>query len=261
MQIVTLITDYGTRDHYVGVLKGVILRIAPDVRLVDITHEVDPHDVLQGAFILRQIWPWFPAGTIHLAVVDPGVGTDRRVILGQYADQYVVAPDNGLVTLVHRDLPVEAMHVVEDRHYFLPELSATFHGRDLMAPVVGHLANGVKPGDFGPVADRLEMLPVPHCGEVKSDGVHGKVLYVDRFGTLLTNIRREQLAAIADSSRIVDVEVDGTSVGPVRATFGDVPPGEPIAVVGSCGLLEIAVNQGSAAERFGAVEAVRVLGR
>ena len=251
MRIVTLISDYGTRDHYVGALKGVILSVAPDVRLVDVTHEIDPHNVLAGAFVLRQIWPWFP----------PGVGTDRRIILGRYGGQYVVAPDNGLITLVHRDLPAEAMHVVENRQYFLPKLTATFHGRDLLAPVVGHLARGVEPRDFGPVAERLEMLSVSPCGDVTGDGVYGKVLYVDRFGTMVTNIRHDQLATIAGPSSPVDVEVDGASLGPIRSTYSDVPPGAPIALIGSCGLLEIAVNRGSAAERFGAVRSVRVRAR
>ncbi|GAG07261.1 unnamed protein product, partial [marine sediment metagenome] len=243
MSIVTLITDYGTRDYYVGALKGVILGIAPDVHIVDVTHDIEPHNVSHGAFVLRQIWPWYPSGTIHLAIVDPGVGSDRRIILGQYAGRCIIAPDNGLVTLVHRDIPVEAMYVVEDRRYFMPELSTTFHGRDMMAPVAAHLANGVKPRQFGRVTDRLEMLPGMHRAKATGDTVHGGVLYVDRFGTMVTNIGREQLIGTCGRDHVWEVLVNGIPIGPVRSTFSDVALGEPVAVIGSSGLLEIAVNQ------------------
>lgn len=258
MPIITLITDYGMRDYYVGALKGVLLRIAPDTHVVDVTHEVESHNILHAAFVLRQIWPWYPPGTIHLAVVDPGVGSERRIILAQYAGRYVVAPDNGLVTLVHRDEAVEATYAVENRRYFLSEVSATFHGRDIMAPVAAHLANGVKPWEFGPVIDRLELLPVADRAEVTNQGIRGSVLYVDRFGTLVTNIRQEQLMETGGRNPASEVLVNGTPIGPVRSTFCEVAKGEPVALIGSCGLLEVAVNQGRAIERFGPLEAVRV---
>lgn len=258
MAILTLITDYGTCDYYVGAVKGVILGIAPDVRVVDITHDIEPHNVLHGAFILRHIWPWYPPGTIHVVVVDPGVGSDRRIILGQYAGRYAVAPDNGLITLVHRDIPVEAVHVVENRRYFLPEPAATFHGRDIMAPVAAHLARGVKPAEFGEATDRLEVLPVAHRAEATPRGLSGIVLYRDRFGTLVTNVGQDQLAGTQGPQRQWEVLVNGTSIGRVRSTFADVPSGHTVAIIGSTGLLEIAVNQGSAAERFGPPESVRV---
>jgi len=261
LPIVTLITDYGTRDHYVGVLKGVMLGIAPDIRIVDVTHDVEPHNVLHAAFVLRRIWPWYPPGTIHLAVVDPGVGSGRRIILGQYAGQYVIAPDNGLITLVHRDIPAEAMYVVENRRYFTSELSATFHGRDVMAPVASYLACGVKPNEFGRATDRFELLPVAHRAEAATEGLSGGVLYVDRFGTMVTNIRREQLGVPSESGRELQVFVNGVSIGPVRSTFSDVDTGAAVALVGSSGLLEIAVNRGSAADRFGPPESVRVMVR
>ncbi len=258
MAIVTLITDYGTRDYYVGAVKGVILGIAPDVRVVDVTHDIEPHNILHGAFILRHIWPWYPPGTIHVVVVDPGVGSDRRIILGRYAGRYAVAPDNGLITLVHRDIPAEAVHVVENRRYFMPEPAATFHGRDIMAPVAAHLARGVKPVEFGGATDRLEVLPVAHRAEATRRGLSGRVLYRDRFGTLVTNVGQDQLVGPQGSQRQWEVLVNGTSIGQVRSTFADVPSGDAVAVIGSTGLLEIAVNQGSAAERFGPPESVRV---
>ncbi len=258
MPIVTLITDYGMRDYYVGALKGVILRIAPEACVVDVTHEVPPHNVLHAAFVLRQIWPWYPPGTIHLAVVDPGVGSERRIILGQYAGRYVIAPDNGLVTLLHRDQAAEALYVVENRRFFLPDLSTTFHGRDVMAPVAAHLAKGVNPREFGPMTDRLDLLPVADRAEVTGEAVHGSVLYVDRFGTLVTDIRQDQLMGTHRLGRGCEVVVNGHPIGPVRSTFSGVAVGEPVALIGSCGLLEVAVNQGSAVERFGPPDAVRV---
>lgn len=258
MPIVTLITDFGACDYYVGALKGVILGIARDVRIVDVTHEVQRHNVLHGAFVLRQIWPFYPLGTIHLAVVDPGVGSERRILLGQYAGQYVIAPDNGLVTLLHRDFRLEAMYVVENRRYFASELSATFQARDIMAPVAAHLANGIRPREFGGVTNRIEMVPVSHCAEATQGTLRGRVLYVDRFGTLVTNVREEQLLGRHQSERTWQVTVNGTPIGPIRSTFAEVALGEPVALIGSCGLLEIALNQGNAAERFGPPDAVSV---
>ncbi len=251
MQIITLTTDYGTRDQYVGALKGVILSRAPTAHVVDITHDIEPHNVLHGAFVLRHVLPWYPEGTIHVVVVDPGVGSDRRILLGQYGGHFVIAPDNGLLTLVHRELPAEAVYVVENRQYFLPQVSNTFHGRDIMASVAGHLAVGVKPWKFGRLTDRLEILPIAHRAEVKGDVLYARVLHVDRFGTFVTNIAQEQLSAGQFSRRGPDILVNSESIGPVRAAFGDVAVGEPLALIGSSGMVEIAVNRGSAERRFG----------
>ncbi len=249
-RIITLITDYGWRDHYVGVLHGVILRIAPDVRIVDVTHAVEPHDITHGAFVLRQVLPWYPAGTIHMAVVDPGVGTDRRILVAQYGGQFIVTPDNGLLTFVHRDLPAEEMVSVENRHFFLSKISSTFHGRDMIAPVASHLANGVRPREFGRVTDRLEILPISWEAERTSSGLCGQVIYVDRFGTLVSNVQVKQLESIQEERGNVSVFVNGENIGSIKSTFSDVPIGKPVAFVGGSGNLEIAVNQGRAVDRF-----------
>lgn len=258
MPIITLTTDYGTHDYYTGALKGVILDIAPDVRIVDITHNIEPHDVLRAAYIVRQTWPWYRAGTVHLAVVDPGVGSDRRIILGKYAGRYLVAPDNGLVTFVHHDMPAEALHAVENSDFFLPVQSATFHGRDIMAPVAAHLAMGKDPGEFGPAIDDPVLLPGEPEAVAAATEVRGRVLYVDRFGTLVTNIRPEHLAKLSPPKGSPEVWVNGTAIGPVRLTFGDVAVGEPVALIGGAGLLEVAINKGRAVEQFGPPENVRV---
>jgi len=258
MAIIALTTDFGTCDHYVGTMKGVILGVAPSATIVDITNEVEPHNITQAAFVLRQVWPHFPPGTIHVVVVDPGVGTSRRILLGSYAGRFVIAPDNGLITFVHRDFRPEAMYVVENRRYFGAEVSTTFHGRDILAPVAAHLANGAKPRDIGRVPDRIEMLSVPHRAEVEDGGIRGIVLYVDRFGTLVTNIAAEQMAMFGAPGTTANVTVDGVSIGPTKSTFADVPPGEPVAFMGASGLLEVAVNRGRAVDRWGRAVAVRV---
>ncbi len=258
MPIITLITDYGTRDAYVGALKGVILSLAPKAMLVDVTHDIEPYRIAHGAFVLRQIWPWFPQGTIHLAVVDPGVGSERRILLGQYEGQSVIAPDNGLLTFLHRDLPTESMRVVEERRFFLPAVSSTFHGRDIMAPVAAHLANGVKPREFGHLTDRLELLPMSYRAELVAETIRGDVLYVDRFGTLVTNVRQEQLKAPRVHQRDWEVTVNDESLGRICSSFHEVAPGRPVAFVGGSGFLEIGLNQGRAVDRFGPPEAVRV---
>ena len=258
MSIVTLTTDYGTRDHYVGAMKGVILGIAPKTTIIDITHDVKPHDIRHGAFVLWQSRRWFPRGTVHIVVVDPGVGSGRRILVGQYAGQYVVVPDNGLLTLLHRETPPEAMHVVENRRYFLPQPSATFHGRDIMAPVAAHLAKGVRISEFGPVTDRLEMLNVAHRAQWAGPTLSGSVLHVDGFGTLVTNIHSEQLTAPRIVRRALEVWVGMVNIGPIRSTFSDVPEGQPVALIGGAGLLEIAVNKGRAADAFGPVAQLSV---
>ncbi len=256
--IITLITDYGYRDYYIGALKGVILGMAPDVRIIDITHEIQAHQVLPAAFLLRQVWSWYPPGTIHLVIVDPGVGSNRNILLGRYAGRYVVAPDNGLITFVHREMPVEALHRIEERRHAAPEVSATFQGRDIMAPVVAKLALGALPHELGPKTDRLELLSVDHRAKVTEKGLQGSVIYVDHFGTMVTNIHQDQLAELPIQRRACVVHVNDHSIGPIRSTFSDVDRGEPVALVGSCGFVEIAVNQGSAVTIFDPVEQVRV---
>ncbi|MEK6797748.1 MAG: SAM-dependent chlorinase/fluorinase [Planctomycetota bacterium] len=250
-RIITLLTDFGARDPYIAAVKGVILSIAPETRIVDITHEIAPRDIGQGAFVLRHALPWFPRETIHLAVVDPGVGSARRIVAGKYQGQYVVAPDNGLLTWVQRDLSLEAMHVVEDRRYFLPKVSNTFQGRDILAPVAAHLAKGVELRLLGPPAERIELLSVPHRAERTDNGWRGQIVYVDRFGNLITNLHRDQLFPSAGPPMAWDIFVNGESVGAIGRTFRDAKPGEPVAMIGSAELLEVAVRDGSAQALLG----------
>ncbi len=258
MACITLITDFGMSDHYVGVIKGVIHSIAPEVKVIDITHEVGAHDVVQAAFILRQVWNWYPAGTVHLAVVDPGVGSRRRLLVGKYAGRYVVAPDNGVISLVHHEVPIEDLRVVENVRFCLATVSATFHGRDILAPVAAHLARGQNLRDFGPFTDHLEVLQIERSTASANGVVTGVVLYVDRFGNLITNIRREELTCAHPHRHTAQVYVNGRCIGPLRTCYADVGVGEPLALLGSSDCLEIAVNRGRAADLLACGPSARV---
>ena len=251
MPPITLTTDFGTRDYYVAAMKGVILGIAPHATIVDITHEIEPQNVAQAAFILRHTWASYPPGTVHVAVVDPGVGSQRGILAGRYAAQVVIAPDNGLITLVHRELPLEALHLVTNSEFFRQPVSHTFHGRDIIAPVAARVATGVRLERLGPAAGGVEMLQLADVKPLTPRGLRGVVLFADRFGNLVTNISQAHLAELIRQHPDVAVYIDERQIGFIRRTYSDVSPGQPLALVGSCGQLEIAVNGGRADEFFG----------
>jgi S-adenosylmethionine hydrolase len=256
MAIVTLTTDFGLEDHYAAVMKVVILRKAPRSVLVDVTHYVPKFNISHGAVILRQIVEWFPAGTVHLVVVDPGVGSDRAVAAFRYNGQYVVCPDNGLITLVHRAWPVEAARRLDEpgKAY----LSTTFHGRDIMAPAAGHLAAGGSIEQLGVPAEGLELLDL-RAPEVLRDGtIRGQVMYVDSFGNLVTNIHRNDLARRLSLGRQLEVHVGERRVGPIGMRYADVPVGEGMGLLGSSDMLEISVHGGNAAKTYEAREGTPV---
>jgi hypothetical protein len=239
MPIITLLTDYGTADSYVAEVKGVILSAAPGVTLVDVTHEVPPGKVMAAQYIVSRTWQRFPAGTVHLVVVDPGVGTERRALAAESAGHRFVAPDNGVLSSLSPEARFVSLPVA-------PGISATFHGRDVFAPAAARLAGGGGAGleDLGSViADPIRSpLPTPLLLE---GWIAGEVVYVDRFGTLITNIPGAQVR------RIATIMVAETAVGSLRRTFTDVASGEVVAFVGSAGTVEIAVRDGSAAQRLG----------
>lgn len=248
--LITLTTDFGLEDGFVGAMKGVMLGICPQARLVDISHAIPPQNVLAGALMLGGVFDFFPAGTIHLAVVDPGVGTARRPLAARLGAHFFVGPDNGLFTAVYEaaeknNWAMECVHLTNER-YFLPPLSRTFHGRDLFAPVAAHLAAGVPLADLGPaLRDPLRIaLPKP---ERIPGGWRGQVIAVDHFGNLTTDLTADLLGAAAD----VLVRLGGVEVGGLRAAYGDCPAGSLIALFDSQGRLEVAVVNGSAAARLG----------
>ncbi len=242
---IVFLTDFGLKDHYVGVMKGVIARLAPEAPVIDLLHEVPPQDVLSGAFHLWASYRYFPEGSIFVTVVDPGVGTKRRGLLLQMAERFFLGPDNGLFTWLLDANPDFVAFSLENPAFFLPEVSHTFHGRDIFAPCAAHLFRGVPPEEFGPRVHDLVRLPVPPLTE-EGNRLRGSVIHVDRFGNLITNIAAEKIL----SRRVRAVVFQGQKL-PFLRTYGEAPPGTPLALIGSDGLLEIAVTEGSAYEKFG----------
>jgi hypothetical protein len=240
MRLITLLTDFGITDSYVAELKAALYSRAPDVILVDVTHSVPPGDVRAGAYLLGRTWHRFPTGTVHLAVVDPGVGSSRAALALAAAGHWFVGPDNGLFTSVLKDSAVEIVS--------LPTPSGaapTFHGRDLFAPAAAALATGTALSTLGEaftkIPERLGYREAFHEGKT----IVGEIVYVDRFGSLVTSLTPELVPAYAT------VEIEGLDIGPLRHTFADVPTGGLLAFVGSGGAIEIAVRDGSAARRLG----------
>ena len=251
MPILTITTDFGTKDGFVGTLKGVIWSICPAAQIADISHEISPQNVLEGAFALWRAFAFFPAGTVHLAVIDPGVGTSRRPLAARLGGHTFVGPDNGLFTPMFEDAekngwPVEIVHLA-NKKYFLPDVSRTFHGRDIFAPVAAHLANGVPLADLGPVITDPVRLPMPKP-EKTSDGWRAHVTVVDGFGNCTTDL---PAAALIEHERIT-FHLDGRAVRGLVASYGQKQPGELIALVDSENYVEIAIVNGSAAKTLGA---------
>jgi hypothetical protein len=249
---VTLFTDFGHQDPFVGIMKGVILSVCPAAVVVDLCHETAAYDILGGSFLLQSAVRFFPAGTIHVTVVDPGVGGPRRPLLAQIDDQLFLAPDNGLLSYPLASGTVQAVRVITAREYFLPKRSATFHGRDVFAPVAGHLARGVPAERFGPeIADPVR-LPIPRPHRDPSDRLVGEIVWIDHFGNCITNIPGEDLEAFAAGEiRRLRAVLDGREVGPVVQFFAEVPRGGGGAVIGSTGHLELFINQGHLARKWG----------
>ena len=242
--VIALLTDFGTRDHYAGTMKGVVLGICPDVTLVDISHDVPAHDVLAGALELSAACPYFPSGTIFLAVVDPGVGSSRRGIAAEAGDFRFVAPDNGLLTAVFDEhLPKRVVELTE-RKYARPTVSRTFEGRDRFAPAAAWLGKGIDLTALGRPAGAIHRLEIPQP-LVESDRIEGEVVRVDHFGNLVTNIRRKAFETLATGP--LDIRVGAHQVPRVVSTYADASPGEVCALFGSTDHLEIAANGDSAA--------------
>jgi S-adenosylmethionine hydrolase len=247
--IVALLTDFGTRDAYVGAMKGAVLGVCPDVTLVDLTHDIPPHDVRAGARVLAACVPYYPDGTIFVAVVDPGVGSARRALAADTGSHRFVGPDNGLLSAAFDLHAPKTLVELTDRRYQRPTVSRTFEGRDRFAPVAGHLARGVSVAALGRRIHEYERLAWPQPA-VTPEGVIGVVDDVDRFGNLVSNIPRAAVDALVGDGPI-DIALDGHAVPRLVATYAETGAGEVCALFGSTGRLEIAVNGGSAAAHFG----------
>jgi S-adenosylmethionine hydrolase len=248
--IITLTTDFGVGSPYVAEMKAAILRLCPAVRLIDITHAVPAQDIRYGAVVLHDVTVGFPAETIHVAVVDPGVGTARTIVYAKMGDQRYVAPNNGLLSLLASERPCGQLWTLDNQAYWNHPVSSTFHGRDIMAPVAARLALGVRPDQLGSPLDQLEAIDWAQP-TVTPHSVSGQILIVDSFGNLVTNIHRAMLppqVPLAD----VSVRCRGVVCHPLCDTYGNADPGQVMALFGSSHRLEIAVNQGSAAREIAA---------
>jgi hypothetical protein len=252
--IITLLTDFGMRDAFVGIMKGVILGAYPRAQLVDLAHDLDPQDVLAGALLLRSAVPYFPRGTVHLAVIDPGVGSSRRGLVIATRAALLVGPDNGVLSLAARALGGGRAHALDidqlvARRIVHAPVSQTFHGRDVFAPIAAHLAKGLPLRSIGPAVDRIVELAVPACRSTRTQIV-GEVIHIDRFGNLITNIGADDLAGLASyspASLSVSIgrerreRIDG-----LVPAYASVPKGALLTILGSWGQLEVAVRDGSA---------------
>jgi len=238
---ITLLTDFGTRDGYVAAMRGVIATIAPQAIVEDASHEVAQGDVMAAAWALGNYWRQYPAGTVHVAVIDPGVGSDRRALAGEADGRFFVAPDNGVLTRVLVDAAAPRLVQIAEPAFLNDIVSATFHGRDVFAPVAAHLASGVTLQQLGPALTdplRLELLLPQRTGNI----VRGRVAHIDRFGNLITNVPADWIAPHAR------VRFAATDLGEVRLTYSAVATGHAVALIGSSGYLEIGIRDGNAAK-------------
>jgi S-adenosylmethionine hydrolase len=251
-RIITLLTDFGSGDPFVGVMKGVILGINPDAVVVDLCHGGAPYDPAAAAFLLLASYRYFPEGTIHVAVVDPGVGGPRRPLLATCDGHLFVGPDNGVFTPIGEQRPAFSVRAITESRYFLTPVSATFHGRDVFAPVAAHLSLGTEPSAFGSPVETYVRLMLPRPSRVRDEALRGQILHVERFGNLVTNIARTDLDDLAAGHPLAGfaVEVAGRTM-PVVGYYGQVAPGAVGAVIGSTDHLEIFINQGDASRLFG----------
>jgi S-adenosyl-L-methionine hydrolase (adenosine-forming) len=249
--LITLTTDFGLSDHFVGTMKGVILSIAPEAEIIDITHAVQAFDVLDGALAIAQAYSRFPSYTVHLVVVDPGVGTARRPILASTEGYQFVAPDNGVLSLVYG--AEERLHVrhITSEHYFLQPVSQTFHARDIFAPIAAYVAKGIEPHKFGEEISDFVRFNAPKPKPVDGKTMRGVVLKVDRFGNLITNITPQDVPALFEAKPLFRILIGSKEITEIHEAYAGGAPNEVFGILGSMGYLEIAANRASAAQILG----------
>ena len=245
--MITLTTDFGSKDPYVAEMKGAILSINSKATLIDVTHEVEKFNIRMAAFVLASAAPYFPKGTVHLAVVDPGVGTQRRAILVETKQAFFVGPDNGVLVLAAQNQGIVSIHELANPKFMLPKVSSIFHGRDIFAPAAAHLDRGIKPEEFGPqIADAVK--PEFAIVEKHEGSLIGEVLHVDGFGNVITNITQKEIVG----AKAINIKLPKLSLKlSFGKTYAEAKPQEALVLIGSHGFAELAVNQGSAAEMFG----------
>jgi hypothetical protein len=246
-EIITLLTDFGQQDGYVAAMKGIVLGLQPTANLIDICHEVEPQNVYAGAFLLQRHYRYFPAGTVHVAVVDPGVGSERAALACYAGGHFFVAPDNGLLDFCLA-LPERQVVRLTKKEFWRKTVSATFHGRDIFAPVAAHLSRGEPLFNLGEPFKLQRRLPLFEC-RIEGKTLCGQVVYIDRFGNLISNISEQRLREFS-RDQPVTIALAGHLIGGLCKTYSDVSPHYPLASIGSFGFLEIGVNLGNAKRRF-----------
>ena len=256
MAIITLLTDFGVVDEYVGVMKGVILSTNPAATVIDISHAIDPQDVYQAAWMLRATYKYFPRGTLHVVVVDPGVGGDRAIIAFETNGHFFLGPDNGVLTPLTAPGQTVSIVAVQNEAFFCLPVSRTFHGRDIFAPVAGHISKGVPLAQLGPRMASEDLVRLDYHQPFISDNgqLHGIIVTIDRFGNLITDIEHEHLQKFckADPTRTPAIMIGSHRLNGLALNYQDVGPQRPLAIIGSRGCLELAVNLGNARQYFGA---------
>jgi S-adenosyl-L-methionine hydrolase (adenosine-forming) len=246
--IVSLTTDFGNKDSFTGSMKGVLLNINPDAQIVDISHEISPQDIWEAAFTLKTAYHYFPKGTVHLAVVDPGVGSGRRPIVAVTESYMFVGPDNGIFSLIYQEAERLRVHHITASHYYLPSPGPTCHGRDIFAPVAAWLSKGIPSGNFGEEIEDYVKLNVPVAKQAPN-GFEGHVIHIDRFGNAITNITYKAMQSLVPEGTLpgpVSLTVAGKEIKGLKQFYSEAAPGEPGAVINSSGYLEIFLFKQSA---------------
>jgi len=248
--IVTLLTDFGYKDGFVGVMKGVMLDINPELKIVDLSHEIKPHDIQSAAFVLGQSYAYFPENALHVVVVDPGVGTDRNIIYVEAGYYRFLAPDNGVLQYIFQWEQVYRIIAVNNNDYFLPEQSSTFHGRDIFAPVGAQIMNGLDPKNLGDEMDAKNII-LPAKPEIELDSIRGEIVYIDHFGNLITNISHELILNLLKKDEKLRIMLADQEIDEISPTFYSKPQGSLLAYLDSSEYLAFAINGQNAAEKMG----------
>ena len=244
--LIVILTDFGLKDGFVGTMKGVIYSINPEARIVDLCHDISPQDIRQADFLLRTSAKYFPEGTVFLVVVDPGVGTGRKAIILKTGGALYVAPDNGVLTGIYRQEKAPEVIEITNKDYFLPEVSRTFHGRDIFSPVSAYLSRGTDPGLMGEKLDSIKLLEEALPSIDEEGRICGTVIYIDKFGNLITNLSEVFLEKNIKTDEKIIIKLKKQRIKGFSQSYGESAPGNVLAIIGSSGYLEIAVNQGSA---------------
>lgn len=254
-EIITLTTDFGLTDEYPGVMKGVILNLAPTVKIIDLSHGIAAQDIRQAAYLINSGSRYFPANTVHIVVVDPGVGSNRRLILVRARQQLFLAPDNGVLSLLLQGKDFSYAYEITNEDLFAKQVSRTFHGRDILAPVAAHIATGIAPESVGPRLKREDLRQLDLAASIAADGksIEGQVIQIDHFGNLITNIDRQTTQQLADNSpeATLSVMIGEEEINHLADCYDEMPPGGLLALFGSRDYLEVAINQGNAEKCLG----------